>query len=85
MDNNIEKEIDKAELETENEESETLGYDESDEVSEEDEEFETDEEALAELKKFEESVDRSFKNMITLGAILLGVAVIAGIVLAVVL
>ena len=85
MDNNIEKEIDKAELETENEENETLGYDESDEVSEEDEEFETDEEALAELKKFEESVDRSFKNVITLGAILLGVAVIAGIVLAVVL
>ena len=85
MDNNIEKEIDKAELETENEENETLGYDESDEVSEEDEEFETDEEALAELKKFEESVDRSFKNVITVGAILLGVAVIAGIVLAVVL
>ena len=84
MDNNIEKKLDE-ELEVGKEENDTLECDETDEVFEDGEVIEADEEALEELKKLEASVDKSFKNMITVGSILLGAAVLLGIVLAIVL
>ena len=84
MDNNIEKKLDE-ELEVGKVENDTLECDETDEVFEDGEVIEADEEALEELKKFEASVDKSFKNMIAIGSILLGAAVLVGIVLTLVL
>ena len=58
----------------------------ADDICEDEEDAtEADEEALAELKKFEDSVDRSFKNIITIGSIVLGAAVIIGVVLSLIL
>ncbi len=84
MDNNTEKILDDAEIVI-NEEKNLTDYEEPDEDFEEGAEEETDEEALAELKKFEASVNKSFKNVITLSAIILGAAVLLGVVLAIVL
>ena len=84
MDNNIEKKLDE-ELEVEKEENDTLECDEAEEELEDGEVIEADVEAIEELKKFEASVDKSFKNMITVGSILLGAAILLGIVLAIVL
>ena len=84
MDNNTEKILDDAEIVT-NEEKISTDYVEPDEDFEEGTEEEADEEILAELKKFEASVNKSFKNVITLSAIILGAAVLLGVVLAIVL
>ena len=84
MDNNIEKKLDE-ELEVGKEENDTLECDEAEEELEDGEVIEADVEAIEELKKFEASVDKSFKNMITVGSILLGAAILLGIVLAIVL
>ena len=84
MDNNIKKKLDE-ELEVGKEENNTLECDETDEVFEDGEVIEADEEAIEELEKFEASVDKSFKNMIAIGSILLGAAILLGIVLAIIL
>lgn len=86
MDNNTttEKILDDVEILT-NKDNVITECEESDENFREVPEEEVDEEALAELKKFEASVNKSFKNVIMLSAIILGAAVLLGVVLAIVL